>query len=217
MQSDTFWCTYKAWLQCPECAQAVMIGGPRRSTTCQHCKSVLPLPRGFWEGLMEEGVEAKGTKLEHGGYISGAAGGVWVSRAWGRKRPTCPDCDGDLGAEHIPVGHDGPWQCPHCGKSTSSHPAPAWLRAIFPQAWQLCCTEPEEGDSESVVALPADARPVLFNCPGCGAGLTISSETPRITACQYCRADLYLPDALWLSMHPVRKRASWYVLYAPAR
>lgn len=54
-------------------------------------------------------------------------------------------------------------------------------------------------------------KPVLFSCPRCGAGLDIAAESPRILTCKYCDSDLYLPDALWHALHPVKRRAPFWV------
>jgi len=57
------------------------------------------------------------------------------------------------------------------------------------------------------------AGSVLFSCLGCGAALKVDARTPRLLACQYCEATSYLPDALWLRLHPAqRKRPFWFLM-----
>ena len=56
-------------------------------------------------------------------------------------------------------------------------------------------------------------KPVLFNCPRCGGGLDISAEMPRILTCRYCESDLYLPDPLWHALHPIKKRAPFWIAF----
>jgi ribosomal protein S27E len=67
--------------------------------------------------------------------------------------------------------------------------------------------------SGQAVASPAATRPVSFACPDCGANLKIAADAPRILACSFCKADLFLPDPLWRALHPVKKRVPWVVAF----
>jgi hypothetical protein len=53
----------------------------------------------------------------------------------------------------------------------------------------------------------------MMACMGCGAALGITVESPRITTCEYCQVENFLPDPLWRRLHPVKKRVPWYVRY----
>ncbi len=56
-------------------------------------------------------------------------------------------------------------------------------------------------------------KPIAIKCISCGAVLHIDSETPRNTTCVHCDTMQYLPDGLWLSLHPVKKAKAWYMHY----
>ena len=85
---------------------------------------------------------------------------------------------------------------------------PAWLSAVVPAARTLHVA--------AAPPAPPAARPISFACPDCGAGLKIDHAAPRVLACAYCAADLYLPDALWRTLHPARPRRPFWVTFACA-
>jgi predicted RNA-binding Zn-ribbon protein involved in translation (DUF1610 family) len=91
-------------------------------------------------------------------------------------------------------------------------PTPPWLQELHPKAVQLFNAARDETVLAAPVTSPAN-RPVSFGCPDCGANLKITMESPRILECQFCKTDLFLPDPLWRALHPVRKRATWYVAF----
>ena len=33
----------------------------------------------------------------------------------------------------------------------------------------------------------------------------------RIVICEYCETNVYLPDDLWLRLHPAKKKNRWFV------
>lgn len=82
--------------------------------------------------------------------------------------------------------------------------SPAWLSSIYPPAAQIFVpqnpTRPASG-------------PVSTSCPACGATLTVTTQDPRSVGCSSCHARVYLPDRLWLGLHPPRLRTSWSVRF----
>lgn len=53
-----------------------------------------------------------------------------------------------------------------------------------------------------------------MGCPKCSASLDITADSQRTVACKYCETDIYLPDDLWLRLHPVKKAERWYIEYS---
>ncbi len=58
--------------------------------------------------------------------------------------------------------------------------------------------------------------PIAIRCISCAAPLTVTVQTPRNAVCGHCATTQYLPDPLWLSLHPVKKTEKWFVLFAEA-
>ena len=43
---------------------------------------------------------------------------------------------------------------------------------------------------------------LVFSCMTCGAGLDLNKDTERNIKCTYCDNDNYLPDSIWIKLHP---------------
>ena len=56
-------------------------------------------------------------------------------------------------------------------------------------------------------------KPIVFSCPNCSAALHIISESMRITPCDHCSSEVYIPDAIWNRLHPVKLICSWTMIY----
>ena len=121
------------------------------------------------------------------------------------QRPICPACDKDIdGAEQVKTGTDGTFRCA-CGATHDTFPAPKHVQGglqIFLAVREKEQMRPQPG---------APAKPVLFNCTNCGGNLKIGTDASRIVTCEYCEVDLFLPQALWNALHPVKKRRAFWV------
>ena len=81
-------------------------------------------------------------------------------------------------------------------------------RAINPRARILVG---ETALDEEAQALQAGTKPVLFSCLQCGAALRIDGTTRAVT-CEFCSASNYLPDGVWMLLHPVPKPRPFHML-----
>ena len=82
--------------------------------------------------------------------------------------------------------------------------ADATVQYVFPGASRVFDESPG-GDIRDEAT-----RPLVTACMSCGAGLRIDGAS-RVVECAYCKDSNYLPDALWLRLHPTLKRR-WLVL-----
>jgi hypothetical protein len=206
---------FKVLLPCPECGSSVALEGPQLSVVCKACQSPLELSPENWQGALEfRKYEAEFSLTE--GKTRGSSltnGELRLLVRWGPGRPACSGCATPMPLESVPRGADGQLTC-KCGQFMATFPTPEWLRRVVPSAVQIFGA-PREGVPEglTVVEPSAAQKPVLFGCPRCGAGLDVAAESPRILTCKYCDSDLYLPDALWQALHPVKKRAPFWVAF----
>jgi len=50
------------------------------------------------------------------------------------------------------------------------------------------------------------------SCLNCGAPAQVDGRTERIIHCEYCRESSYMPDALWLRLHPAKRKRPLFLL-----
>ncbi len=214
---------FKLLLSCAECGGRIVLEGPTLAATCPSCKSTVEVQAKHWKPVLELYRDAAEFELVPGKTRGSAfsSGEFQLLIRWGPARPSCSGCGADLPVEAVPPGGDGKLMCP-CGEVMHTFPPPKWLREQVPSAVQLFgATRDGQVGTEAGNASPgltsvaheAAHKPVLWSCPRCGAGLDISAESPRILTCRYCESDLYLPDPLWHALHPVKKRAPFWVAF----
>jgi hypothetical protein len=95
-------------------------------------------------------------------------------------------------------------------------PAPAWLKEQLPTAVQIFGADAEIAGEEAGLAVALGERqvqPVAMACPSCGGGLTFTERSERTTACKYCGVSVFIPDALWLELHPAKTMERWTLTY----
>jgi hypothetical protein len=129
----------------------------------------------------------------------------------GPQTPKCTGCHEPLDLAAYQPGMTGELAC-KCGQTMTTCPVPDWLHEVEPKATQLFNVAIPDAAPAPTVATAA-ARPVSFGCPDCGANSKVTSESPRVLECLYCKVDLFIPDALWRALHPVKKRGAWYIAF----
>jgi predicted RNA-binding Zn-ribbon protein involved in translation (DUF1610 family) len=211
------WCALKVRIDCPECGSALFVDGPYKNVLCSACGARTSVTN-LWPTLLENCLE-RGA----GGQHFRASSFVWAGNnvphilyaANKGHPPLCERCDRVLDeAEHIADGTDGNFFCPACGSPHATWPAPGYLSqkklSGGVRATQVFMAPPEAAQGQPSPA-SADARPVIFGCPNCGANLRITGDSPRVLTCAHCDADAYLPPEVWNRLHPVRKRRAFWL------
>jgi hypothetical protein len=197
--------SYRSSTQCPECAQQVPVNHARARFHCSHCHATvdrLQNERAWWLGFSgefatryvlkrpENDVGQINTPKQHLEFFRGPA--------------ACPSCHQPMQHEALLAGAaSGTFRCA-CGFATPCRDAEPSLVQAFPYARWLLAEGPEAGDA------PNAAQPILMACMGCGAGLKVDGSS-RTVDCIYCKATNYLPDGLWLRLHPA-PRLEWFFL-----
>jgi hypothetical protein len=195
--------------QCIRCKAGLPLNGPIKNVECTNCLSSLELSSDFWDLLRDAD---KQYRKGQGGYQRNFT----TDFRWRVQKPQCGKCEAELPVSEIPVGTEGAIHCVACGAPSSTFPAPAWLRQVVPNALQVFGAERDREDGQGVVLQPEDKpAPVAMACPQCNGGLTITAEMERTIKCQYCQTDVFLPDALWKRLHPVKIATPWFVRLAP--
>jgi len=208
---------FKVRTICMECGENLALEGPTQQVECTACQSIVEVTAQTWKNLLSFRTALNELRLAEGAtrnsFLSGG-GEATMFVKWGPQRPVCTGCGETLDVSAVSPGKNGVVHCTQCGHPMNTFPPPPWLLAIEPDALQLFGAVRESGAPMGAsVAVPEEARPVSFACPDCGANLKINASAPRVLACGYCKADLYLPDPLWRALHPVKKRMPWYVTF----
>ena len=180
---------------------------------CRECQSRVEVDATRWKAILDlrsNAAEAHGlTEGRTKNSIIVADGTFAIG--WGPQRPVC-GCGALLDLSTTPPGTDGMIRCA-CGVSTTTFPPPPWLLAVEPGALQLFGAARTFQPSGVGVDPAVERRPVSFGCPDCGANLKITTDSPRVLECTFCKTDLFLPDPLWRALHPVKKRSPWVIAF----
>lgn len=222
-------------LDCPECATPIPVNGIVREVLCGGCQAVVNVWESVgWQKIL--GYTSGEPCMEHNVLMSskprsamtyflafGPKGGA-LYRKWRQvlleidtKPIECPSCrhaldEQALAREALAEGSAVDVFCPGCGAKVPIRAAEKKEKHLIHESCIAIVgeTAPREGLGE-----PDGGEKVLFSCLGCGAPSSIDATTPRIMKCQFCAATSYLPDALWLRLHPTqRKRAFHFLLDA---
>ena len=130
-----------------------------------------------------------------------------------RLEPRCSTCETPL---IIPEDTDScSVKCTKCDSVYYLYPVPEALKKQVPSA-RLCLSQqpPPEGRKPADMKVDEDStKPVVMACPQCAAALSVSSGSERVMECNYCNSEVYVPDAVWKRLHPVRKSEEWFVSF----
>ncbi|MGD8719023.1 MAG: hypothetical protein PVH29_09400 [Candidatus Zixiibacteriota bacterium] len=203
-------------VQCPKCDDWVPLNGPWLRIHCDKCQSAFELKPRFWFHLFRDLYAEAGFHLEDGqGYNAEAAERYQARILYGRQRPTCVGC-GEPFEPRRDVNAAYMHECPTCRAATAVVLPPAWLADALTPPRVLVNAEVQEETAEGAegsVPDPATAvDPVAFTCPQCGGSLMVDGRD-RLIPCEFCGANVYLPDDLWFRLHPARTKARWFVVF----
>jgi predicted RNA-binding Zn-ribbon protein involved in translation (DUF1610 family) len=190
---------------CVYCAQPIPINGPAQVAHCPHCSKDAPVPD-LYKVVCLAAARLRYPMRAYQ-YASFDDPSPECARC-GKGIPVAPYLGKEGGAAAIP--------CPFCGATTPTYPAPNWLKALLPNALQVIGGDADMAREQAGIELAVDesaTKPVAMQCPSCGGGLTIGRDADRTLACKFCATNVFIPDALWLRLHPVKTMLRWTLTY----
>jgi hypothetical protein len=127
--------------------------------------------------------------------------------------PKCPQCGAPHSKEAVRAAVEGGGDraCAGCGTSLPVRTPPDFFRQVFPSVTHVIGADVPDERAPDVTG-PGGGRPVVMACMNCRAPLPIDGTT-RLVECTFCHARNYLPDDLWLTLHPAPRREFWYLLF----
>jgi len=196
---------------CSGCGQPVPVNGPFREVTCSSCFSSVRIPPDIIAGFMndfEEEYEGRAEGEGSGGTLMSGSG-TYKYGQW-RLAPRCSLCKKPLVLPDSP----GEISC-ECGAKYFCYETPEWLAGLVPSLRQCISQEApsSEGTSKDHVFTGESQKPVVMSCPQCSGALSITAASDRIMSCRYCDSEVYIPDAVWTRLHPVKKVQEWFACF----
>ena len=219
--------TLKIIFDCPHCRTGVPVNGFTEEVICDKCVKPTQLNEAWWEEhfsyeILEEALAAEPgdlssrkagtytvTIVDANGCSTTSLRGMSEHIEIGNRPPRCQDCKQEFSTELMKAAvNTGHFACPGCSKSIRVRQATELAKTIIPEA-DLLVHEDEIGEKLAEYGQPA-AKPVMFSCLSCGGALKVDGKS-RTVSCTQCNNDNYLPDALWLRLHPIKVSHSFFV------
>jgi DNA-directed RNA polymerase subunit RPC12/RpoP len=200
------WSMIEMSIKCPECDAPVHIDGPYRKVFCNTCQSDIDFPEEVWGDLLGDVIEEVPGFKEGEGTNSNIFGHFNMGMTYGKLTPYCINCKRDYKIEEDFNGSDKVI-CPDCKTEAPAFTVPEWFGNILTRTKMIVGAWPEGVVSDENQPV---SEPVAYNCPQCAGSLMIDG-TERLIKCDYCETRVYLPDDLWLSLHPVKKKSRWFI------
>jgi len=200
------WGAIEVGIKCPKCDNPIPLNGPVEKAHCDHCQADVDVPRDYWTDLLKDfATDIKNEFADDEGRNATIFGTFQTSAMYGKQGPRCAKCK-----THFAVADDVAaayvQKCEKCGAEIPVAPAPDWLRKAEVPVMTVAnaiLVESSEGEKSTV------SGPVAFTCPQCGGALVVDGKE-RMLPCKFCAVNVYLPDDLWLRLHPAKAKLRWF-------
>lgn len=203
----------KAKTKCPECSNPIFINGPTETVFCPNCmieiknikSEILYCVRHCYDNIKEKPMKER----RYEDILTSA-----FSYNYGNNPPKCSEC-----GEKIPIKklveqeNKKHWniKCEKCDNLIPVSRIPKWIRKKIPFARITINAKLEQSIPKNIeTSNNIEIEGITLSCPKCGASLDVDG-TKRAIECKYCSTSVYIPDNMWLRLHPVIKAIEWYV------
>ncbi|MBN2723352.1 MAG: DUF4200 domain-containing protein [Deltaproteobacteria bacterium] len=197
----------KILTNCMSCGSPLVINGVLRKKLCSSCQNYLVVDEKLWNSLIlaldkfiysKENNSIENSSLE--------IDGVTLKISKGKSEPHCRKCAAPL-PMNLVSSFSEEIACSNCGEKHSIQNAPSWIKNS--ENIKIIGGEDEEIESAGIRQI----NPVSMNCPNCSGSLKISQSLDRITVCEFCSGEFYIPDPIWNHLHPVNVANTWYLSF----
>lgn len=197
-------------ITCPKCDGSIMLNGPLRKVHCNACQNDTAIPVKYWKQNLYDALEWIVEDMKQGESYNLVQFGLFSTK-WNVAElpPICSECNKKLDLNNINRKKESEIKCSKCGKETNVVPAPNWVKRVLPSADFFVNVQM---DDKLVNQEPLISGGIALTCPKCGGALIIDGKD-RLVPCKYCDVNIYLPDDLWLRLHPVEVKSRWFLVY----
>lgn len=204
-------------LECRYCGSPVPLNALSPTILCYHCLTSINISKSSWKEILGEicrrVLEENDSRLTITGnvipfYVEGNVCvrlyGKEEPRTWKRKPIPMRQALVSSVENFFPVEEE----------AVFIREIPKEYSSFLRSATHLVCEDETQihKHQNSEMKNPTSSDLVVFTCPACGGALKIDG-TKRILECNYCKVNVYIPDALWFRFHPSKLTRRWYIWF----
>ncbi len=198
----------KAKSSCPECGNPIFLNGPTNEITCSYCFKQLTINKDIPIDLVLTPFNEISDKQKRDANYNCLS----YEYSFNKSYPKCPQCEEDIPIEKLTeMPNLAVWKikCEKCNNIISAGRIPKWIKKKIPYA-KIAINALFGFDKQNTNETATEG--IVFSCPKCGGALNVDGSE-RVIKCEYCTSDVYIPDSLWLRLHPVKTVETWYIGY----
>jgi hypothetical protein len=198
---------FKLQVNCPGCNTLHPVSSINEGENCHKCGKFINLTEfdnnlfgsadrerymnGFLNGIIEQ----------IGGSGVGKAGSYKLTYESGFVY--CEECFEYIGDDAIMNTLDQklPVTCPECNHSMPIRSATPYMRGFHSKIVAVV-NDPLGYDKNEKDDKESGMRMMVLSCMTCGAGLNLDKNFERNINCNFCGNDNYIPDSIWIKLHP---------------
>lgn len=202
---------FKIQIVCPGCKNYHAVSGIVDTDICRNCGKQLNV-----KGVLIDNMFGFMDKEKYiNGYLSGGIEQMGGSGAYkleySSMPPYCEECFAVIPEDTITAMLDSgkPYSCAACGHKMPVRKADIALKEFHPKAIGVI----NDSSGSDVGKDDREKESLLvYKCMTCGAALELNDDTKRTIQCKYCDNENYLPDAVWVKLHPNREVQPLFVV-----
>ncbi|MGM0597494.1 MAG: hypothetical protein ACQES9_10690 [Myxococcota bacterium] len=193
--------------ECSYCGSPLVLNGPQKKVICNSCNKQIHFSEDVWNGIftyfdqnihtMMPGEQDSLTMLQDG---------YTFKISYSLTPPKCQKCQTQLPVDSS-LDFSSSLRCPSCANEHRVISAPNWLQDHD----KIKLIGSDIATTSQSPEILSSSSPISMNCPNCSGALKISTEQERVTNCQYCDSEFFIPDPVWKKLHPVKVAKNWYV------
>lgn len=201
---------------CKSCGNTLPLNALTENVLCRSCQNINYFPYEKWKKSILDSALNEYSDLKEGeGQTQTVMTGEFTFQImYGLQNPRCQKCKTYLLPEHMyDYAKTGYAVCGKCSNKVSVRTLPDELKDIFEGVKFLAGEDSDMfNTNKEGIKTQNTGKPILFICPSCAGNLEVDG-TDRMITCKFCSSQIYLPDDLWLRLHPVKTVGRWYLVF----
>ncbi len=207
---------FKLQVNCPGCNIHHPVSSINEGENCYKCGKYINLSELFEGNLFGAADRERymngflnGSVEQMGGSGAGKTGSYKLSYESGNVY--CEECFKPIDNEVITSALDNkqPVECSGCSHTMPVRPATPYMLRFHPNI--IAVVNDPQGYDRNVKDTDK-SKMLVFSCMTCGAGLDLDENSERNIKCNYCGNDNYIPDSIWIQLHPDEDVPPFFVI-----